>query len=112
MPEIIPSPINPTGEPERDRNKLLAEREKLAERLRWLIRLCENGDLAEFFAVARRRLAVTRTLASDIERCDAAKRDAYAQCHFELRTFVEWPEEQRAADEARLGQLDEELRTV
>ena len=88
---IIPSPLNPAGQPAGDDAAIGKARIVLVDTLNWLERLNANPDVERFLAFVRQGAEATRTQAENISQHDATKRDAYAQRHFGLAGIAEWP---------------------
>lgn len=103
--EILRSPLNPTGETFTAQRGLA--RGDVADTLHWLERLTANPDFQRYLEFIQTGITAVGAAAQNIDQHDAAKRDAYAQRYFGMKSMAEWPAKQLASSKATLKGMDE-----
>lgn len=111
-PQIIASPINPTGEQPTNDIELGKRRVALAEQAEWLGRLLENSDFQRYVKTIKLESDLSRRKIDRIEELTAEQSGRYAQKFIAQLDMAEWAERQleycresvKAIDEKRAVQ--------
>lgn len=107
-PQIIPSPINPTGEPPVNDAEMGRRRVAVAEEIEWLQRLTANEDFRRYVDRMKEDCDVARRKIDAIETLTAEQSGRYAQKFIAQLDMAEWADRQLVHCVKTIRALDEQ----